>query len=272
VKEIFGKEPKSNINPDEAVALGAAVQGAILKGEVKDILLLDVIPISLGVEIAGDRFVKMIEANTTIPVKKSEIFSTVVDGQSAVEIHVLQGERPIASANKSLGRFILDGIPPAPRGVPQIEVTFDVDANGILNVTAVDKATNKSKSIRIEGGTSLPKEEVERLKKEAEMYAEEDKKKAELADLRAQIDDLLYKYNKLEQEAQDCEDCKKQIEEDRNKLLELRTNDNIEEVRNKVMEIAARFYALSYKLNNKQNDNNTTPQPQEVSTNEENTN
>jgi molecular chaperone DnaK len=211
----------------------------------------------------------MIEANTTIPVKKSEIFSTVMDGQSAVEIHVLQGERPIASANKSLGRFILDGIPPAPRGVPQIEVTFDVDANGILNVTAVDKATNKSKSIQIQGGTSLPKDEIERLKKEAEMYAEEDKKKAELADLRAQIDDLLYKYNKLEQQAQECEDCKKQIEEDRNKLLELRTNDNLEEVRNKVMEVAARFYALSYRLNNTQNGSDTTPQQQEASTNGE---
>jgi molecular chaperone DnaK len=272
VKEIFGKEPKSNINPDEAVALGAAVQGAILKGEVKDILLLDVIPISLGVEIAGDRFVKMIEANTTIPVKKSEIFSTVADGQTTVEIHILQGERPIASANKTLGRFILDGIPPAPRGVPQIEVTFDIDANGILNVTAVDKATNKSQSIRIEGGTSLDKKEVERLKKEAEMYAEEDKKKAELADLGAQIDDFLYKYNKLEQQSQDCEECKKQIEEDRNKLLELRTDDNIEEVRNKVMEIAARFYALSYKLNNPQNSENSTPQTEEVSTSNESTN
>jgi molecular chaperone DnaK len=272
VQEIFGKEPKSNINPDEAVALGAAVQGAILKGEVKDILLLDVIPISLGVEIAGDRFVKMIEANTTIPVKRSEIFSTVVDGQTAVEIHILQGERPIASANKSLGRFILDGIPPAPRGVPQIEVTFDVDANGILHVTAIDKATNKSKSIRIEGGTSLPKEEIERLKKEAEMYAEEDKKKAELAELRVQIEDLLYKYNKLEQQAQDCEECKKRIEEDRNKLLELRINDNIEEVRNKFMEIAARFYALSYRINNAQNGNATTEQQQETSTNEYNTN
>jgi molecular chaperone DnaK len=272
VQEIFGKEPKSNINPDEAVALGAAIQGAILKGEVKDILLLDVIPISLGVEIAGDRFVKMIEANTTIPVKRSEIFSTVVDNQTAVEIHILQGERPIASANKSLGRFILDGIPPAPRGVPQIEVTFDVDANGILHVTAVDKATNKSKSIRIEGGTSLPKEEIERLKKEAEMYAEEDKKKAELADLRVQIDDLLYKYNKLEQQAQECEECKKQIEEDRNKLLDLRTNDNIEEVRNKVMEIAARFYALSYKLNNPQNNENQTSQTEEVSTSNQSTN
>jgi molecular chaperone DnaK len=272
VQEIFGKEPKSNINPDEAVALGAAIQGAILKGEVKDILLLDVIPISLGVEIAGDRFVKMIEANTTIPVKRSEIFSTVVDGQTAVEIHILQGERPIASANKSLGRFILDGIPPAPRGVPQIEVTFDVDANGILHVTAVDKATNKSKSIRIEGGTTLPKEEIERLKKEAEMYAEEDKKRAELADLRVQIDDFLYKYNKLEQQAQDCEECKKQIEEDRNKLLELRTSDNIEEVRNKLMEVAARFYALSYKINNSQNGNATTQQQQETNTSKYNTN
>lgn len=184
VKKLFGKEPNRTINPDEVVALGAAVQGGVLKGEVRDILLLDVIPLSLGIETLGGVATKLIEKNTTIPSSKSQIFSTAADNQTSVEIHITQGERPMASDNKSLGRFILDGIPPAPRGMPQVEVTFDVDANGILNVKAMDKASGKTQTIRIEASSGLSKEEVAKMQADAEMHAEEDKKKKELVDLK----------------------------------------------------------------------------------------
>jgi len=196
VEKFFGKAPNKSVNPDEAVAIGAAIQGAVLTGEVKDILLLDVIPLSLGIETLGGVFTKLIEANTTIPTRKSEIFSTAVDNQTSVQIHVLQGERPMAKDNRSLGQFILDGIPPAPRGVPQIEVTFDVDANGILNVTAKDKATGKEQKIRIEAGSGLTKEEIERMKKEAEIHAEEDRKAKERADKLNQADALIFQTEK----------------------------------------------------------------------------
>ena len=188
IKEVFGKEPRKDINPDEVVAIGAAIQGGILQGEVKDVLLLDVTPLSLGIETLGGVNTILIPKNTTIPTSKTQIFSTASDNQTSVEIHVLQGERPMAKDNKSLGRFILDGIPPAPRGVPQIEVTFDIDANGILTVTAKDKATGKSQSIRIEGSLGVSKEEVERMKREAQMHAEEDRKKRELAEAKNNAD------------------------------------------------------------------------------------
>lgn len=196
VEKFFGKAPNKSVNPDEAVAIGAAIQGAVLTGEVKDVLLLDVIPLSLGIETLGGVFTKLIEANTTIPTRKSEVFSTAVDNQTSVQIHVLQGERPMAKDNRSLGQFILDGIPPAPRGVPQIEVTFDVDANGILNVTAKDKATGKEQKIRIEAGSGLTKEEIERMKKEAELHAEEDRKAKERADKLNQADALIFQTEK----------------------------------------------------------------------------
>jgi molecular chaperone DnaK len=196
VEKFFGKAPNKSVNPDEAVAIGAAIQGAVLTGEVKDVLLLDVIPLSLGIETLGGVFTKLIEANTTIPTRKSEIFSTAVDNQTSVQIHVLQGERPMAKDNRSLGQFILDGIPPAPRGVPQIEVTFDVDANGILNVTAKDKVTGKEQKIRIEAGSGLTKEEIERMKKEAEIHAEEDRKAKERADKLNQADALIFQTEK----------------------------------------------------------------------------
>ena len=184
VKKLFGKDPNKEINPDEVVAIGAAVQGGIMQGEMKEVLLLDVTPLSLGIETLGGVNTVLIPKNTTIPTSKTQIFSTAADNQTSVEIHILQGERPRAKDCKSLGRFILDGIPPAPRGVPQIEVSFDIDANGILNVSAKDKATGKSQSIRIEAQAGLSKEEIEKLKKEAEMYAEEDKKKKEIIEAR----------------------------------------------------------------------------------------
>ncbi len=192
VKEIFGKEPHKGVNPDEVVAIGAAIQAGVLKGEVKDVLLLDVTPLSLGIETLGGVMTKLIERNTTIPTRKSQIFSTAADNQTAVSIHVLQGEREMAADNKTLGRFDLVGIPPAPRGVPQIEVTFDIDANGIVHVSAKDKATGKEQSIRITASSGLSEEEIERLVKEAEMHAEEDRRKRELIDMRNQADSLIY--------------------------------------------------------------------------------
>ena len=182
VKKLFNKEPNRTINPDEVVALGAAVQAGVLQGDVKDVLLLDVIPLSLGIETLGGVATKLIERNTTIPTSKSQVFSTAADNQTSVEIHITQGERPMASDNKSLGRFILDGIPPAPRGMPQIEVSFDVDTNGILNVTAKDKASGKEQSIRIEASSGLSEEDIKKMKDEAETHAEEDLKKKELVD------------------------------------------------------------------------------------------
>jgi len=192
VKDFFGKEPNKSINPDEVVALGAAIQAGILQGDVKDVLLLDVIPLSLGIETMGGVATKLIERNTTIPTSKSQVFSTAADNQTSVQIHVVQGERPLASDNKSLGQFILDGIAPAPRGLPQIEVSFDVDANGILNVTAKDKATGKEQSIRIEASSGLSEEEIEKMKNDAEKYAEEDKKRQKEIETKNNADQLLY--------------------------------------------------------------------------------
>ena len=192
VAEIFGKEPNKGVNPDEVVAVGASIQGGVLKGDVKDVLLLDVTPLSLGIETLGGVFTKLIEKNTTIPTKKSQTFSTAADSQPAVEIHVLQGEREMAAHNKTLGRFQLVGIPPAPRGVPQIEVTFDIDANGIVSVSAKDLGTGKEQSIKITASSGLSEEEIEKLVKDAEIHAEEDKKKRELIDARNMADSLIY--------------------------------------------------------------------------------
>lgn len=192
VRDIFHREPSKGVNPDEVVAVGAAIQAGVLKGQVKDVLLLDVTPLSLGIETLGGVFTKLIERNTTIPTRKSQIFSTAADNQTAVEIHVLQGERPMAADNKTLGRFQLVGIPPAPRGVPQIEVTFDIDANGIVHVSAKDLATGKEQSIKITASSGLTEEEIQRLIKESEMYAEEDRKKKELAEARNNADNLIY--------------------------------------------------------------------------------
>jgi molecular chaperone DnaK len=215
VKNIFGKDPMKGVNPDEVVAIGAAIQGGVLQGDVKDVLLLDVTPLSLGIETMGGVMTKLIERNTTIPTSKSEVFSTAADGQPQVEIHVAQGEREMISDNKSLGRFVLDGIPPAPRGVPQIEVTFNIDANGILNVTAKDKGSGKEQSITISGSGNLDKTEVEKMAKEAEAHADEDKKKRELVEARNILDSAVYQAEKLKNDNSDklSDDDKKTLDE-----------------------------------------------------------
>lgn len=192
VKKFFGKEPNVGVNPDEVVALGAAIQGGILGGDVKDVLLLDVIPLSLGIETMGGVATHLIDKNTTIPTSKSQTFSTAADNQTSVEIHIVQGERPLAKDNKSLGKFILDGIPPAPRGMPQVEVTFDIDANGILNVKAKDKASNKEQSIRIEASSGLSKDEIAKMQKEAEEHAADDAKQKELIEARNIVEQMIY--------------------------------------------------------------------------------
>jgi molecular chaperone DnaK len=196
VKDFFGKEPHKGVNPDEVVAVGAAIQAAVLKGEVKDVLLLDVTPLSLGIETLGGVFTKLIERNTTIPTKKSQVFSTAADSQTAVTVRVFQGEREMAADNKLLGQFDLIGIPPAPRGVPQIDVTFDIDANGIVHVSAKDKATSKEQSIRITASSGISKEEIERLVKDAQSHADEDKRKKALAEARNEADTLIYTVEK----------------------------------------------------------------------------
>lgn len=240
VKKLFNKEPNRSINPDEVVAIGAAVQAGILQGEVKDVLLLDVIPLSLGIETLGGVMTKIIEKNTTIPTAKSQIFSTAADNQTSVEIHVLQGEREMASDSKTLARFILDGIPPSPRGMPQVEVTFDIDANGVLSVKAKDKATNKEQSVRIEASTSLSKEEIERMKKDAELHAEDDRKKRELADQRNIADALVYTAEKSLREAGDkvTDDIKNEIESKISALKNVKDGNDTEAIRRAAQELS----------------------------------
>lgn len=240
VEEFFGKEPNKGINPDEVVAIGAAIQGGVLGGEVKDVLLLDVTPLTLGIETLGGVRTPLIPRNTTIPSSKTEIFSTAADNQPSVEINVLQGEREMASDNKSLGRFILDGIPPAPRGTPQVEVTFDIDANGILNVTAKDKATNKEQKITITGSTGLDKDEVERMTKEAEAHAEEDKKKKEEIEIRNQADTLVYTAERSLKDAEGkvSEDIKKEVTEKLEELKSIKETGSVEDVKAKADALA----------------------------------
>lgn len=239
VKEIFGKEPYKNINPDECVAIGAAVQAGVLAGEVKDILLLDVTPLSLGVETYGGVFTRLIERNTTIPTKKSEVFTTAADNQTSVDVHVLQGERPMAKDNHSLGRFTLDGIPPAPRGVPQIGVTFDIDANGILNVSAKDKATGKEQSIKVTATTNLSEEEVEQKVKEAEEFSEEDKKKKEKVDARNEAENLVYTTRKTLEDYKDKidQETREKVESKVKELEEALKEDEIEKIKEKTEDL-----------------------------------
>jgi len=250
VNEFFSKEPHKGVNPDEVVAMGAAIQGAVLTGEVKDVLLLDVIPLSMGIETLGGVATKLIEANTTIPSKKSEIFSTAADNQTSVEIHVLQGERPMATDNRTLGRFILDGIPPAPRGIPQVEVTFDVDANGILNVHAKDKATNKEQSIRIEASSGLSEEEVEKMRKEAQSHAAEDSKVKEEVEVRNQADATLYQTEKQMQEMGDKLDgeSKSKIETSLGRLKEAIKGSNIDEMKSATEQLNSEWNEIATKM------------------------
>jgi molecular chaperone DnaK len=239
LKGLLNKEPKKDINPDEVVAVGAAVQAGILQGEMKDVLLLDVAPLSLGIETLGGVNTILIPKNTTIPTSKKQIFSTAADSQTSVQIKVLQGERTTANDNKSLGTFILDGIPPAPRGVPQIEVDFEIDANGILQVSATDKGTNKKQSIRIEGSCGVSNEEVERMKKEAELHAEEDKKTKELIEAKNQADVLIYSSQRTINDSKDkiSEETKNEIEQKIEQLKQAKESDNIEEIKKVTQEL-----------------------------------
>ena len=240
VTKFFGKEPNKSVNPDEVVAVGAAIQGGVLGGEVKDVLLLDVTPLTLGIETLGSVSTPLIERNTTIPTSKSQVFSTAADNQTQVEINVLQGERPMAANNKSLGRFVLDGIPPAPRGVPQVEVSFDIDASGILNVKATDKASGKEQSIKITGSTGLTKDEVEKMTKEAEANAEEDAKKKEKVEARNQADSLIFTAEKSLKDAGDkvTDDVKKDVEEKVSALKGILDSGSKEDLETKTKELS----------------------------------
>jgi len=253
VKAIFGKDPMKGVNPDEVVAVGAAIQGGVLQGDVKDVLLLDVTPLSLGIETMGGVMTKLIDRNTTIPTSKSEVFSTAADNQPQVEVHVLQGEREMAEGNKSLGRFILDGIPSAPRGVPQIEVTFNIDANGILNVTAKDKGSGKEQNITIQGSGSLDRAEVEKMAKDAEAHAEEDKKRKEGVEARNLLDSAVYQAEKMKSENKDklAEEDVKKIDEAVEKAKKVVADDKADkdaleaaakELNDVLMPIGAKMY------------------------------
>jgi len=266
VKKFFGKDPSKGVNPDEVVALGAAIQAGVLAGDVKDVLLLDVTPLSLGIETMGGVFTKLIESNTTIPTKKSQVFSTAVDNQPTVEIHVLQGERAMAKDNRTIGRFHLDGIPPSMRGVPQIEVIFDIDANGIINVSAVDKGTDKKQTIRIEASSGLSKEEIENMRKEAEMNAESDKKAKEDAETINQADSLIFSIEKTLKDLDDklTETQKSDINTALDELKKSHSERNVEDIKVNMDKLNSTFQEISSTLYG-QGDENMTEQDSEVS-------
>jgi len=265
VTKFFGKEPNKSVNPDEVVAVGAAIQGGVLGGEVKDVLLLDVTPLTLGLETLGSVSTPLISKNSTIPTSKSQVFSTAADNQTQVEINVLQGERPMASDNKSLGRFVLDGIPPASRGVPQIEVTFDIDANGILNVKAADKATGKEQSIKITGSTGLTKEEVERMTKEAEAHASEDAQKKEKIEAKNQADSLIFTAEKSLKDAGDkvAEDIKKEVEEKISALKGILDSGSKEELETKTKELSESLQKVGQSMYQQGQQNQAQAKPEE---------
>jgi len=266
VEKYFGKKPNISVNPDEVVAMGAAVQAGVLQGEVKDVLLLDVTPLSFGIETLGGVMTKLIERNTTIPTSKSQIFSTAADNQTTVEIHVLQGEREMTEGNKTLGRFILSGIPPAPRGIPQVEVKFDIDANGILNVSAKDKATGKEQSITITASSGLSDEEIEKMKKDAEVHADEDKKKKEGVEVKNTAETMVYTTEKMLKDAGDkvSDADKKEVEEKLEALKKIKDSDDLEAIKkaaDELTESAQKVGAAMY-----QQAQAEQPQPQEAGT------
>lgn len=250
VRQLFEKEPHKGVNPDEVVAVGAAIQGGVLAGDVTDVLLLDVTPLSLGIETLGGVFTRMIDANTTIPTKKTEVFSTASDNQPSVEIHVLQGERPMAQDNRTLGRFHLDGIPPAPRGIPQIEVTFDIDANGILHVTAKDKATNKEQSIKITHSSGLSESEIEKMKKDAKEHESDDKKKREVIDTKNQADSLVFQGEKQLKELGEkmTPEMKMKIQTAIERLKEVQKGSNVEEIKSAIEGVNAAWNEASTQM------------------------
>ena len=260
VKNFFGKEPSKGVNPDEVVALGAAIQGGIIKGDVKDVVLLDVTPLSLGIETMGGIMTKLIEANTTIPCKKSQVFSTAVDNQPSVEIHVLQGERPMAKDNKTIGRFHLDGIPPARRGVPQIEVVFDIDVNGIISVSAIDKGTNKTQNIRIEASSGLSKEEIEKMKQDAELNAEADAKLKEEAETMNLADSTIFNLEKTLEDMKDkiSEEDKVSVQTALDELKKSHSERNVEDIKVKLENVNNVFQKISEKMYRSQPTNETT--------------
>lgn len=265
VKDAFGKEASRGVNPDEVVAIGAAIQGGVLSGDVKDILLLDVTPLTLGLEVEGSLMAPLIERNTTIPTTKTQIFSTASDNQPSVEIHILQGERPMASDNKTLGRFMLDGIPPAPRGVPQIEVTFDIDANGILKVTAKDKATGKAQDITITASGSLSKEDVERMRQEAEAHKAEDEKKRELVEARNMAERIVYMSEKTLKDAGDKvkPEDKREVEDAITALKGVMQQDNLEEIKAKTESLSGAIQKIGTQMYEETKDGSAEPDTKE---------
>ena len=282
VKNYFNKEPNKSINPEEVVAIGAAIQAEILtakeegrapEGDIKSVLLLDVLPLTLGIETLGGVSTPMIQKNTTVPTSNSQVFSTAADNQPSVEINVLQGERPIATDNRSLGRFILSGLPPAPRGIPQVEVMFDIDANGILTVTAKDKASNKSQSIKIEGSLGLSEEEIEKMKKEAEMHAAEDKKKRDLVEAKNNAENLIYTVEKTLKDAGDKlkEEDKKPINDKKEELSKIKDGEDLEEIKNKTEELSTLIQKIGAKMyeETKKEDTVEEAETEEVKNNDE---
>ena len=262
VKELFNKEPNNSINPDEVVALGAAIQAGIFQGDVQDITLVDVIPLSLGIETMGGVATKLIEKNTHIPTQKQQVFSTAADNQTSTEIHITQGERPMAADNKSLGKFVLDGIPPAPRGIPQIEVTFDVDSNGVLNVTAKDKSTGKEQSIRIEANSGLSEEDIERMQKEAEEHAEEDSKKKELIDKRNTAEHMIYTAEKSLKDHQEqiSEETKKAVEEAIKEAKTAKDGDDLSKIESTTQSLSETLQKIGTEMQSKETENESTKQ------------